>query len=58
MIKTAIFDVDGTLLNSTEMWRTLGERYVKSLGKQPAKDLSERLRELTLNGAAALVKRE
>lgn len=58
MIKTAIFDVDGTLLDSNGMWRTLGERYVKSLGKQPAKDLSERLRELTLVSAAALVKRE
>ena len=58
MIKTAIFDVDGTLLNSTEMWKTLGERYVLSLGKTPASDLSERLRELSLDSAAKLLKME
>ncbi len=32
-IKGAIFDVDGTLLDSMAMWFTFGERYLKNNGK-------------------------
>lgn len=58
MIKTAIFDLDGTLLNSNEMWLGLGERFILSLGKKPAKDLSERIWELSLEESAGLLKKE
>lgn len=57
-IKTAIFDLDGTLINSCEMWRTIGERYVRSLGKIPADDLSERLWKRSLFDAAKILKEE
>ena len=32
MIRGAIFDVDGTLLDSMSIWDTLGETYLRSLG--------------------------
>lgn len=32
MIKGAIFDADGTLIDSMGMWDTVGERYLASLG--------------------------
>ena len=32
MIQGAIFDADGTLLDSMGMWDTVGERYLASWG--------------------------
>lgn len=58
MIKTAIFDLDGTLLDSNGMWETLAERYILSLGKTPENGLTERLRELSLESSARVVKSE
>ena len=48
MIKFAIFDLDGTLLDSSKMWETLGERYLTMLGKTPEEGLTEMLDEMTL----------
>lgn len=48
MIKFAIFDLDGTLLDSSKMWETLGERYLTLLGKTPESDLMDKLSEKTL----------
>ena len=48
MIKFAIFDLDGTLLDSSKMWDTLGERYLTMLGKIPEDYLAEKLDEMTL----------
>ena len=42
-INGAIFDADGTLLNSMHVWRNLGERYLISLGIIPEKGLSGKL---------------
>ncbi len=39
----AIFDADGTLLNSMHIWRNLGERYLISLGIVPEEGLSGKL---------------
>lgn len=58
MIKTAIFDLDGTLLDSNGMWKTLGEKFLRSIGKIPAPDLSERLWDMSLKDAAKLLKAE
>ncbi len=32
MIKGAIFDLDGTILDSMFIWDTIGEDYLRSLG--------------------------
>lgn len=58
MIKFAIFDLDGTLLASNGMWKTLGEKFLRSMGKIPAPDLSERLWDMSLKDAAKLLKAE
>ena len=33
-IRGAIFDVDGTLLDSMKIWDNAGERYLQSRGRQ------------------------
>lgn len=52
MIKCAIFDLDGTLLDSSEMWRTLGARYLGLIGKVSEDGLSEKLYEMSLPESA------
>ena len=52
MIKGAIFDLDGTLLDSMFIWDTIGEGYLRSLGKEPHEDLKETFMTLTLEEAA------
>ena len=41
MIKGAIFDIDGVLLDSMIIWTDLGERYLRSIGKEPEEGLTE-----------------
>lgn len=48
----AIFDLDGTILDSMSMWDNLGANYLKSVGKTPKDDISERLKEMSLQTAA------
>lgn len=52
MIKCAIFDLDGTLLDSSEMWRTLGTRYLGLINIVPDNDLTEKLFEMSLPESA------
>ena len=52
MIKGAIFDLDGTLVDSMFIWDTIGEEYLRSLGKEPHEDLKETFMTLTLEEAA------
>lgn len=52
MIKFAIFDLDGTLLDSSKMWHMLGERYLTYLGKEAEAGLAEKLNEMTLTTSA------
>lgn len=40
MIKGAIFDFDGTLVDSMFIWDKIGEAYLRSLGKEPKEDLA------------------
>lgn len=58
MIKTAIFDLDGTLLDSTEMWETLGERFLAELDIVPKDGLRDEIWDLSLPESAAFFKRE
>lgn len=52
MIKGAIFDLDGTLLDSMFIWDTIGEDYLRSLGKEPHEDLKQTFMRFTLEEAA------
>lgn len=48
----AIFDLDGTLLDSMYAWKNLGRSYLLSRGIEPPKDLRETLKEQTLEESA------
>ena len=52
MIKGAIFDLDGTLLDSMFIWDTFGEDYLRTLGKEPKENLTEAFKTFTLEQAA------
>ena len=47
-IKGAIFDLDGTLLDSMRMWRYVGNDYLLSIGIEPSKTLHDELRHMYL----------
>lgn len=48
----AIFDMDGTLLDSMYAWKHLGENYLLSQGVEPPQNLRAILREQTLEESA------
>ena len=52
MIKGAIFDLDGTLLDSMFIWDTIGEVYLRSLDIEPRENLAEAFKTFTLEQAA------
>ena len=52
MIKGAIFDFDGTLVDSMFIWDTIGETYLRSLGKEPRENLTETFKTFTLEQSA------
>jgi len=52
MIKGAIFDLDGTILDSMFIWDTIGEDYLRSIGKEPKENLTEVFKTFTLEQAA------
>ena len=52
-LQSAIFDMDGTLLDSMPMWRNLYRSVVIDLGKEPRPDFLEQMKPLTLEEAAA-----
>ncbi len=52
MVKGAIFDLDGTLIDSMFLWDTFGEDYLKSFGIEPKENLAEVFKTFTLRQAA------
>ncbi len=52
MLKGAIFDFDGTLVDSMFIWESFGEDYLRSLGKEPKENLSKAFATFTLEQAA------
>jgi len=52
MIKGAIFDLDGTIIDSMFIWDTVGEDYLRSLGKEPKENIAEVFKTFTLTQAA------
>lgn len=57
MIKGAIFDADGTLLDSMGMWDTVGDRYLASLGVTARPGLRAELFPLSLAECAVYLKK-
>ena len=52
MIKGAIFDFDGTLVDSMFIWDTIGEVYLRSLDIEPRENLAETFKTFTLEESA------
>ena len=57
MIKGAIFDVDGTILDSMAIWEEAGERYLRSIKVETEPGLSKALAEMTVEEAAFYMKK-
>lgn len=57
-VKGAIFDVDGTLLDSMEIWDTIGSDYLISLRIKPREDLAKTLNSMSLQEAAIYYRTE
>lgn len=55
-IKAAIFDMDGTILDSMPMWERLASSYVRSFGIEPDEDLDIRIKTMTIYAAAEYIK--
>lgn len=51
-IKGAIFDLDGTLMDSMFIWEHIGEDYLISRGITPEKGLNEKFKSLSIKQAA------
>ena len=47
-IKCAIFDMDGTILESMTMWHTIADKYLMSIGKTPREDLWDNVKRLNM----------
>lgn len=58
MIRAAVFDIDGTLLDSSPMWESIGGRFLAELGIAARDGLSERLRALSVDEGAELLRSE
>lgn len=54
----AIFDLDGTLLNSMPLWETLGDHYLRLHGITSHEGLDDLLRPMSLSDAAAYLIKE
>jgi len=56
MIRGAIFDIDGTLLDSMPIWEDCGSIYLRKIGKEPEEKLGEILFTMTLEEGSAYLK--
>ena len=56
MIRGAIFDLDGVLLDSMRIWNDLGGRYLRTQGIQPEEGLNEILFSMSMEQGAAYLK--
>lgn len=57
-ISGAIFDLDGTLLDSNEMWHGAATRYITSLMKTPEANLGDKTKAMTLPELCTYLKSE
>ena len=58
MIRGAIFDADGTLLDSMPIWSGVGSGYLRSMGIEAKEDLDERFKDMSLYQSALCLKEE
>ncbi len=58
MLNAAIFDADGTLLNSMPFWKSMVNSMLISLGCTPKADLTESLTPLSMEDGARFLKAE
>lgn len=56
MIKGFIFDADGTLLNSMQIWREAGIRYLKNKNIEAKSDLADTLYRMSLKESSVYLK--
>ncbi len=52
-MKAAIFDADGTLIDSMHVWDGIGERYLKSLGIEPETDIDKIISDMSFADSCA-----
>lgn len=57
-IRGAVFDVDGTLLDSMYVWKDVGARYLWGKGIEPRPDMEERVRTMSMPQVAEYCRRE
>ena len=55
-LRSAIFDMDGTLLDSMHIWTDLGANTLRAQGVEPEPDLYDTLKVLTLRDGAQYCK--
>lgn len=57
--KFAIFDMDGTLIDSMSYWKNLASEYLRNKGiTEISEDILERIKPMTMSESAALFKQE
>jgi beta-phosphoglucomutase-like phosphatase (HAD superfamily) len=56
-IKGVILDIDGVLLDSLEIWKDLGRRYLKSRGIEAGEELEEVLETMSMEEGAGWLKK-
>lgn len=57
-IKGAVLDLDGTLLDSLDIWDTVAGIYLESIGCRPQENLNEVIRNMSLFQAAGYLRRQ
>ena len=57
MIRGAVFDVDGTLVDTMGMWNHCGERYLAARGIEAEHDLAETMKLLPIHESGAFIKK-
>ena len=58
MIEAAIFDVDGTLLDSMPIWMNAAARYLVSIDIEPEPNLGQVLEEMCIHEAVTYIKKK
>ncbi len=58
MIKCAIFDIDGTIFDTMEVWDSVAKIFLTSLNRKPKPDLTDVIKTMSLYQSAEYLKKE